>query len=140
MEILRHPIDGYGFESANDVRDNLDEGIVGGQGVVFLKPHIDGGGSRAIEVYESFVDVSAIEVGPQSRARRENLSPSPAHMGQCDRVLVPVDLAPELWNENEDLERDAVDWGKFVIPGSDQVEDLKSVVLESLDLRGRTRK
>jgi len=61
-------------------------------------------------------------------------------MGQCDRVLVPVGLAPELGNENEDLERDAVDWGKFVIPGSDQVEDLKSVLLESLDLRGRTRK
>ena len=49
-------------------------------------------------------------------------------------------LAPELGNENEDFGRDAVDWGKPIVPGPDQAEDLESVLLKSLDLRGRTRK
>jgi len=49
-------------------------------------------------------------------------------------------LAPELGNEKEDFWRDAVDWSKPVVPGPNQAEDLESVPLESLDLRGRTRK
>ena len=63
-----------------------------------------------------------------------------AYVSQCDCVLVPVVLTPEVGNENEDLGRDAVDWGELVIPGPDQVEDLESITLESLNLRGRTRK
>jgi len=48
-------------------------------------------------------------------------------------------LTPEFGNENEDFGRDTVGWGKPVTPGTDQAEDLGSVLLESLDLRGRIR-
>ena len=138
LDVLWNPVDGHGFESIEDVRDDLEEGIVGGQAVVSLQPHIDGGSLRAIKVDESLVDVGAIDIGPQSRARCENISPSPAHMSQCDRGPVPDVLVPEVRDEDEDLWRDAVDWGEPVIPGPDQAEDLEGILLESLDLRERT--
>ena len=121
------------------MRDDLEEGIVREQAVVSLQPHIDGGSLRAIEVDESLTDAGTIEISPQSRARCENLPPSPAHVGERYRGSVLDVLVQEVRDENEDLRRNAVDWGKPITPGLDQAEDLDSVLLESLNLRERTR-
>jgi len=54
-----------GFESSGGARDDLEEGVVGGKDFVSLQLHIDGGDSRAVEVYKGLVNVFAIEIGPQ---------------------------------------------------------------------------
>ena len=110
----------HGFESSDDMRDDLDEGVVGRHVLVPLQPDIDWGGTRAIEVHKGLVDVFTIEIGPQIRTRREYHPPSPAYVSQHDRGLVSDVRAPEIWNESEDFGRDAVDWREaFHPPGSD---------------------
>ena len=60
-------MDRHRFQSGDDMRDDLEERVVGSQALVPLQPDIDGRGSRAIEVYEGLVDVFTIEISPQSR-------------------------------------------------------------------------
>ena len=60
-------------------------------------------------------------------------------MSQCDGCLFSNILIPEVWNEDEDLGRDLIDWCEPVPPGSDQAEDLGSVLLESANLKEGTR-
>lgn len=45
LEILhRKSPDDHRFEPSDDVGDDLEEGVVGGQAFVHVQPHIDGGG------------------------------------------------------------------------------------------------
>ena len=44
-------------------------------------------------------------------------------------------LVPEVWDENEDLGRDPVDWGEPVPPELDRTEDLQSVLPDSKNLK-----
>jgi len=50
--------------------------------------------------------------------------------------LVSDVLVPEVGDEGEDFRRDAVDRCETIPPGSDQAEDLGSVLLEGTYLRG----
>ena len=59
-------------------------------------------------------------------------------MGQRDQVLAPGDFIPGIWNESEDFGRDPVDWGKHVLQGFNQVEDVESILLEMVDLKHGT--
>ena len=45
LETLRCSVDYHGFESSDDVRNDLDEGVVGRQALVPLQPDVDGGRS-----------------------------------------------------------------------------------------------
>ena len=89
----------------------------------------------------SLIGVFTLKVGPQRWMRCEDLSPSTAHVSQRDRALrSAIPLPAEVRNESENLGRDAVDRGKGVPPGTDQAEDVESVLLKNADLKGVPRK
>ena len=58
-------------------------------------------------------------------------------MGECDQVSISVVivLIPKVRNESEDFGRDPVDWCHPVSPEPNQVEDLKSFLLENVELK-----
>jgi len=45
LETFRCSVDYHGFESSDDVRDDLDEWVVGRQALVPIQPDVDGGRS-----------------------------------------------------------------------------------------------
>ena len=55
-------------------------------------------------------------------------------MGQRDDVLVSLVRITKVRNEREDFGRDLVDRCEFVLPNTNQAEDLESVLLEDVDL------
>ena len=61
-------------------------------------------------------------------------------MGQSNDGFLSSAPVPEVWNESEDLGGDAVDRGKPVSPGSNQADDLESILSERVDLEYDGRK
>ena len=134
FEVICCGFDEQVLEPANSMGNDLEEWVVGRQAVVLIKPQIDRGGPRALEVDASFFRVPAVEIGPKRGTRDEDLPPSSAHVSQLDCNVTSGMFVPKVRNESKDLGRDAVDWSKSVLPSSGQTEDLKSVQFDYFDL------
>ena len=139
VESFRRTPDGQKLESSDLAVGDLGEWIVGRRVAGPVQCQVDGGGGlRAFEVDKSFVCVLVLEIGPQRGPRCEQLSPSPAYVGECDYVLISVAhlpaIVPIVRNEREDVWRDSIDWCGCVPPGPNEVENFKHVLLENVEL------
>ena len=121
---------------STEVRNCRNEGFFPtGRVVSQLEGNLQGKRFRTFDVDLCFLNVSAIQAGPQPGTRREKFPPAMTYVGQFDQVLVPVAVPPVLWDRGEDVRRSPVDCGRGVLYGPNQAENFQGVTFECVGLK-----
>jgi hypothetical protein len=127
-------LDEEAFEPMDNVGSDLEEWVVREEAIFPQQPEVYWGRPGTLKVDASFVCVQAAKIGPQRRARYEDLSPHPTHVRQryCD--LFPEITVPVIRNGGENVWGEPADWGESVLVGSCQTADLQDISSDSGDL------
>ena len=122
--------DHEGFEP-RDVGDSQKERLCA---IGLSEAKLQGRIFRTFSVDARFVDVRAIQAGPQRGPRNENLPPAATHVGQFYQGLILVVVFPVVWDQGKDFWRGSVDEREGVPHGPNQAEHLQCIVFKSVDL------